>query len=136
MVKPKLTCLLNSHHLDVLERGFNVMKRSHMNRWIERHYWYNVFEEKIYWNTRKIWNKDRNFFYPFQIREMLKKNEMELDIELSIYLQKNKYEHIEFIYKKIEWKFETEGERDEIFTCIQEIRNQYSQDFSLFPKIK
>lgn len=135
MVKPKLTCLLHFHHLDLLERGFEVYKKSNTQRWIKRTYWYNAFEEKMYWNTKKIFHSKENFIYPFQIRYIGKKNKDEMMLELSLFLEKNKYDQIEVIYKTIEWKFEREEMRDEIFDSIQEIRNQYQSDYSIFPKI-
>lgn len=135
MVKPKLKCLLTHHHLDLLERGFQVSKKSNIGYWIQRHYWYNPSEERIYWNSKKIFSSNE-YFYIFHIHSMNKIYHTEAQIQLSIYLPKNKYDHVEVIYKTIEWKFETEEERDEIFTAIQQLRSQYQSEYSIFPRIR
>ena len=135
MKEPKLKCLLSHHHLDLLERGFEVCKKSNMGIWIQRHYWYHPGEERIYWHSRKIFSSHHSF-YLFQIRSIEKINDTESKIELSIYLPKNKYENVEVIYKTIEWKFETEEERDEIFTAIQQLRSQYQSEYSIFLRIR
>jgi hypothetical protein len=135
MGKPKLKCLLSHHHLDLLEKGFQVFKKSNLGYWIQRHYWYHPGEERIYWNSKKIFRSNHSF-YPFQIRSMEKMYDTESQIHLSIYLPKNKYENVEVIYKTIEWRFESEEERNEIFTAIQQLRSQYQSEYSIFPKIK
>jgi hypothetical protein len=135
MGKPKLKCLLSHHHLDLLEKGFQVFKKSNLGYWIQRHYWYHPGEERIYWNSKKIFRSNHSF-YPFQIRSIEKINDTESQIHLSIYLPKNKYENVEVIYKTIEWRFESEEERNEIFTAIQQLRSQYQSEYSIFPKIK
>ncbi len=136
MVKPKLECLLSYHYLNKLERGFEVMKKTNLNRWVKRKYWFKPQEEKIYWNSKKIYQYHRNYIYPFEIRSMEKKNERDIHLQCSIYIPRNKYDKIEVIYKTTEWKFKCQEDRDEIFAAIQELRSQYQCEYSLFHKIK
>jgi len=129
----KLTCLLTDHHLNLLERGFEVYKKTNTKKWIKRTYRYNPSDERLYWNSQKIFSK-YNYFYPFEIREIHKISDLFIHLELSMYLPRHKYDKIEIIYKSIEWKFRTEEDRNEIFIAIQEIISQYHFPYSIFHK--
>ncbi len=135
MVKPKLECLLSYHNLNQLERGFEVMKKTNLNRWVKRQYWFKPEEEKIYWSSKKIYQYHRNYIYPFEIQYMEKKNEKEMHLKCSMFIPRNKYDKIEVIYKTTEWKFKCQEDRDDIFEAIQELRSQYQCQYSLFHKI-